>query len=108
MVENVDEKTDTDVDSEEEESYRRPVVRTFIGKTVFVLGEMYHAVKSPSLDDVEIVEKNDGGNRNSDKRRQRQPRTKAILQMKQSRRCDTKSKPHSQIIQLATKSKSYY
>jgi hypothetical protein len=71
LVENVDEKTDTDVDSEEEESYRRPVVRTFIGKTVFVLGEMYHAVKSPSLDDVEIVEKNDGGNRKHRRRRRK-------------------------------------
>jgi len=72
LVENVDEKTDRDVDDiEEEESYQRPVVRTLVGKTVFVLGEMYHAAKTPSLDDVEDVEKNDEGNRKYRRRRRK-------------------------------------
>ena len=72
LVENVDEKMEVEddtVEEEEEGSYRRPVVRTLVGKTVFVLGEMYHAAKTTS--EVEDGEKSDGGSKKRTHRRRR-------------------------------------
>eukprot|EP00985_Skeletonema_marinoi_P005918 scaffold2572_cov75-Skeletonema_marinoi.AAC.6 len=68
MVENVDETMDRQEVEDQEE--RRPVVRTLVGKTVFVLGEMYHAAKTTTTT-PDDVEKHDGGNRIHRRRRRR-------------------------------------
>eukprot|EP00984_Skeletonema_dohrnii_P023545 scaffold12636_cov71-Skeletonema_dohrnii-CCMP3373.AAC.1 len=71
MVENVDETMDRqEVEDQEESTRRRPVVRTLVGKTVFVLGEMYHAAKTTATT-PDDVEKHDGGNRIHRRRRRR-------------------------------------
>jgi len=71
MVENVDETMDRqEVEDQEESTHRRPIVRTLVGKTVFVLGEMYHAAKTTATT-PDDVEKHDGGNRIHRRRRRR-------------------------------------
>jgi hypothetical protein len=56
-----------DNDVEEKEESSSPVVRTLVGKTAFVLGEMYHAARTTS----DVEKGHDEGNRRHHRRRRR-------------------------------------
>lgn len=94
LMENVDETAHTDEtigDTEEDQMtsshQRRPMVRTLVGKTVFVLGEMYHAAKTTtSTASEKDVERNDGGNNKTHHRRRRRRRSSVTAGRSPSRR----------------------
>ena len=62
-----------DNDIEEQEESSSPVVRTLVGKTAFVLGEMYHAARTTS----DVEKGTDEGNRRHHRRRRRRRSTTA-------------------------------
>ena len=65
-----------DNDMEEQEESSSPVVRTLVGKTAFVLGEMYHAARTTSTTPADDVEKgHDAGSRRHRRRRRRRSAT---------------------------------
>jgi len=63
---------------------RPMVVRTLVGKTVFVLGEMYHAAKKTTSE--EDVERTDGDNKTIRRRRRRRRRSSVTVGRSPSRR----------------------
>lgn len=86
LVENVDEPMHEDeaIDVEEDKvassHQRRPMVRTLVGKTVYVLGEMYHAAKMTTSTTAEdVVQSNDGGNNRTHRRRRRRRSSSVIV-----------------------------
>lgn len=63
---------DNDVEDQNEGS---PMVRTLVGKTVFVLGEMYHAARTTSTTPADVEKEDDGGNKRRHRRRRRRSAT---------------------------------